>query len=168
MTTSIIEAAKSGRSKCGECRKQIAKGELRFGEYNERWDSYRWYHLICGAAQDKEDFLAAVEAFEGDVGDVKAILEAAKNVGKGTKTPRVEAAPSARSTCVVCQEKIAPKGELRGVLYYEVDPETWRQGFTHLECMGELSDQDRDELLEAVLENSLLDDEQREAVIARL
>lgn len=168
MTTSIIEAAKSSRSKCGVCKKKIEKGELRFGEYNERFDSYRWYHLVCGASLDANDFIEAAEEFEGDVGNLDAILEEAKTIGKGTKTPRVEPAPSARSSCVVCREKIAPKGVLRGVLYYEVDPETWRKGNTHLECMAEISDLDRDDLIDQLLENSILDDEQREEVIAAI
>ncbi|MGM0555594.1 MAG: hypothetical protein ACQEVA_04355 [Myxococcota bacterium] len=168
MTTSIIEPAKSGRSKCGGCKKKIEKGEPRFGEYNERYDSYRWYHLVCGAALDARDFVEAAEAYEGDVGDVDAILEEAKSVGKGTGTPRVEPASSARSTCVVCGEKIKPKGVLRGVLYYEVEAEVWRKGNTHLGCMAEVSDLDRDALIDQVLENSLLDEEQREKVIAEI
>ena len=168
MTQSIIEPAKSSRSKCGGCKKKIEKGALRFGEHNERYDSYRWYHLVCGAALDADDFVEAAEAYEGDVGDVDAILEAAKNVGKGTKTPRVEPAPSARASCAVCGEKIEPKGTLRGVLYYEVEAENWRKGNTHLECMAEVSDLDRDALIDQVLENSLLDEEQREEVIAKL
>jgi hypothetical protein len=168
MTNSIIEAAKSGRSKCGGCKKKIEKGSLRFGEHNERYDSYRWYHLVCGAALDADDFVEAAKEYEGDVGDVDAILEEAKNIGKGTKTPRVEPAPSARASCAVCGDKIEPKGVLRGVLYYEVEAENWRKGNTHVECMAEVSDLDRDTLIDQVLENSLLDDEQREEVIAKI
>jgi hypothetical protein len=166
MTTSIIEAAKSGRSKCGGCKKKIEKGALRFGEHNERYDSYRWYHLVCGAALDAEDFVEAAKEYEGDVGDVDAILEKAKLVGQGTKTPRVEPAPSARASCAVCAEKIEPKGVLRGVLYYEVEAETWRKGNTHVGCMAAVSDLDRDSLIDQVIENSILDEEQREEVIA--
>lgn len=165
MTQSTIEAAKSSRSKCGECKKKIEKGELRFGSYQERWESYRWFHLTCGAAHDREDFLEAVEEF-GGVDDLDQILEDAKNVGKGTKTPRVEPAPSARSKCVVCEEKIEPKGVLRGVLFREVDPEVWRKGFTHVGCMAEVSDLDRDDLIDQVLENSILTEEQSEEVVA--
>ncbi|MFU8806791.1 MAG: hypothetical protein ACNA8W_23495 [Bradymonadaceae bacterium] len=168
MTTSIIEAAKSDRSKCGGCKKKIEKGSLRFGTYNERFESYRWFHLVCGAAIDARDFVEAAEEYEGDVGDVDAILEEAKSIGKGTKTPRVEPAPSARSSCVVCNEKIEPKGVLRGVLYYEVDVDTWRKGNTHVGCMAQLSDLDRDDLIEQVLENSILDDAQRDVVIAKV
>lgn len=168
MTTSIIEPARSSRSKCGGCKKKIEMGDLRFGEYNERFDSYRWYHLVCGAGLDAQDFLDAVEEFDGEIGDVDKILEEAKNIGKGTKTPRVEPAPSARSSCVACSEKIAPKGTLRGVLYYEVDAETWRKGNFHLGCISERSDLDRDELLDQLLENSILDDEQREEVISQV
>lgn len=167
MTTSIIEPAKSSRSKCGECKKKLKEGELRFGVYNERWESYRWYHLVCGAAIDAQDFVEAAENC-GDVGDVDEILEAAKNVGKGTKTPRVEPASSGRSSCVVCDSKIAPKGTLRGVLFREVDVDVWRKGFTHVGCMAQVSDLDRDELIDAVLENSLLEDEQVDEVIAQI
>lgn len=167
MTQSIIETAKSSRSKCGECKKKIDKGELRFGAYQERWDSYRWYHLACGAAHDREAFLEAAKKF-GGLENLDQILEDAKSVGKGTKTPRVEVAPSARSTCVVCEEKIEPKGTLRGVLFREVEPDTWRKGFTHVECMTQVSDLDREVLLEQVLENSLLTDEQAEQVVDEL
>lgn len=168
MTTSIIEPAKSSRSKCGGCKKKIEKGALRFGEHNDRYDSYRWYHLACGAALDARDFVEAARESDHDVGDVDAILEEAKTVGQGTKTPRVEPASSARSSCVVCKEKITPKGVLRGVLYYEVDVDTWRKGNTHLGCMSEVADQDRDDLIDQILENSVLDDEQRDQVIAEI
>lgn len=168
MTTSIIEPAKSSRSKCGTCREKIDKGELRFGEYNDRYDSYRWYHLVCGAALDARDFVDAAQTSDADVGDVDAILEKAKNVGKGTGTPRVEPASSARSKCVVCKEKIKPKGVLRGVLYYEVDVDQWRKGNTHVGCMSQVSDLDRDDLIDEIFENSLIDDDQRQEVIAQI
>lgn len=163
MTQSIIETAKSSRSKCGECKEKIESGELRFGSFQERWESYRWYHLTCGAAHDKADFLEAAQEY-GEIDDLHQILEDAKNVGKGTKTPRVEAAPSNRSTCVVCDEKIEPKGTLRGVLFREIDVDNWRKGYTHVGCMTEVSDLERDELLEQVLTNSLLTPEQAEVV----
>lgn len=170
MTTSIIEEARSSRAKCGICKKKIEQGELRFGEYNERWDSYRWYHLVCGASLDARDFVEAVEEYDGDQSaiNVDKILEGAKNIGKGTKTPRVEPAPSARSKCVVCEETIEPKGILRGVLYREIDVDTWRKGFTHIECMSQVADLDRDDLIDQVLDNSILDDEQRDEVIERI
>jgi hypothetical protein len=164
MTESVIEAAKSSRSKCGECKKKIEEGDLRFGSYQERWESYRWYHLTCGAAHDRADFLEAAEEF-GEIENLDQILEDAKNVGKGTKTPRVEEASSGRSKCVVCDEKIE-KGNLRGVLFREVDTDVWRKGFTHVVCMAEVSDLERDELIGQVLDHSLLTDDQRETVVA--
>lgn len=168
MTKSVIEPAKSSRSKCGECRKKIEKGKLRFGAYSERWDSHKWYHLVCGAALDKNDFLEAVDEYGEDVGDVDAILEDAKNVGKGTKTPRVEAAPSNRSTCVVCEEKIKPKGVLRGVIFREVDVDQWRKGFVHVGCMASVVEMDRDDLIDLVIDNSILTDEQVDEVVAEI
>lgn len=169
MKTSIIEPAKSSRSKCGGCKKKIEKGELRFGEYNDRWESYRWYHLACGAGLDAEDFREAVAECEGDVDiDVEKTLEEAKLAAKGTKTPRVEPASSGRSSCIVCDEKIAPKGVLRGVLFREVEVDVWRKGFTHVGCMSEVSDLDRDDLIDQVLENSLLDEDQEKTVIEEL
>lgn len=165
MTESVIEAAKSSRSKCGECKKKIEQGELRFGAYQERWDSYRWYHLACGAAQGREDFIAAAEDFGLD--NIEQILEDAKNIGKGTKTPRVEEASSGRSKCVVCEEKIE-KGALRGVLFREVDTDVWRKGFTHVPCMSEVSDLDRDDLIDQVLENSLVTEEQAETIVEEI
>ncbi len=167
MTTSTIEAAKSNRSKCKICKNKIKNGELRFGVYNERWESYTWHHLVCGASIDPKDFVEAVEDFGGDVGDVDAILQEAKNVGKGTKTPRVELAKTGRSKCVVCKEQIE-KDSLRGVLYYEVDIDEWRKGNTHLGCMQSVSDLDRDDLLDQIKENSILDDDQFETVVEEL
>ena len=53
-----IERARSGRSRCGQCHKPIADGELRFGR---PWSgelpppevlskiSFRWFHLRCAA-----------------------------------------------------------------------------------------------------------------------
>lgn len=168
MTTSIIETARSNRSKCGGCKKKIEQGALRFGTFNERFESYRWYHLVCGAALDARDFVEAAEEYDGEVGDVDSILQEAKSIGQGTKTPRVEPASSARSSCVVCGEKIEPKGVLRGILFREVDVDTWRKGNTHLGCMAQASDLDRDDLIDKVLENSVLDEEQKKEVIAGL
>ncbi len=162
MTQSIIEAAKSSRSKCGECKKKIEAGELRFGSFQERWESYRWYHLTCGAALDREDFIAAAEEY-GGIDNIEQILEDAKNVGKGTKTPRVEEAKTGRSKCVVCEEQIE-KGALRGVLFREVETDVWRKGFTHVTCMSEVSDLDRDTLIDQVLENSVITEQQAEQV----
>ncbi len=164
MTQSVIEAAKSGRAKCGGCKKKIDQGDLRFGAYNERWDSHRWYHLVCGAGVDPVDFVEAAEEF-GDVGDLDAILAEAKNIGKGTKTPRVEPAPSDRSSCVVCESKIEPKGVMRGVIFREIEVDQWRKGYVHVGCMSAVSDLDRDDLIDAVITNSILTDEQAEGII---
>lgn len=167
MTKSVIEPAKSSRSKCGGCKGKIEQGELRFGAYNERFDSHKWYHLVCGAALDAQDFVEAAEEY-GDVGDVEAILEEAKNVGKGTKTPRVEPAPSDRSSCVVCSEKITPKGTLRGVIFREVETDQWRKGYVHVGCISEVVEMDRDDLIETLIENSILTDDQVEEVISEV
>ena len=168
MSASIIEAAKSSRSKCGGCKKKIEKDELRYGDYNEQWDSYKWFHLPCGAAHNQAGFMDAVESFEGDIPDVEAILEKAKQVGKGTKTPRVEVAPSDRSSCIVCEKKIEPKGVLRGVVMREVEIDTWRKGFTHVGCMSEVVEMDRDDLIDLVIEQSLLTEDQVEEVVNAL
>ncbi|NWF97107.1 MAG: hypothetical protein HXY34_13275 [Candidatus Thorarchaeota archaeon] len=46
-----VEPAKSSRSTCRACQKQIQKDELRIGEPVdfEGHTSYRWYHVACAA-----------------------------------------------------------------------------------------------------------------------
>ena len=49
----LIEEAKSGRARCRGCRKNIDKGELRYGEEapNQFGDgtAMQWLHLLCAA-----------------------------------------------------------------------------------------------------------------------
>ena len=68
--SSVIQPAKSSRSKCGGCKKKIEKDTLRYGDYNDQWDSYRWFHLACGAGHNMDGFMQAAEEFEGDLPDL--------------------------------------------------------------------------------------------------
>ena len=74
-------------------------------------------------------------------------------------------APSDRSACVACQEKITPKGVLRGVIMREVEEDVWRKGYVHVKCISEVVEMDRDDLLDKLIENSVLTEEQVEEVV---
>ncbi len=156
----VIEPAKSSRSKCKACKEKIEQGELRFGFYDDHWDSFKWHHLPCGAGFDRNAFLEAVEDFDGEIEDLEQILEDAKTAMKGKTMPRAEPAPSARAACKHCGEKIEPKGALRAVVPIEVEGFGKSPGFVHPGCAADFTGDDADTLLAQILENSLLTDEQ--------
>lgn len=158
-----IETAKSGRAKCRKCKKAIVKGELRFGEevvnaFSPDGDmTYRWYHLECGAATRPAELGQALADFDGDVPD-RAALEKKMGEGKRKQKPKNfpygEHAPSGRSTCIQCNEKIG-KGELRVAVEREVDTGsfvTTGAGYLHPGCAMEYVDDE--ELAEQIRANS--------------
>lgn len=158
----IIEPAKSSRSKCKACKEKIEQGELRFGFYDENWDSFKWHHLKCGAAFDIAAFNGAVEDFDGEIENLDQLLKEAKTVMKGKVMPRAEPAPSARAACKHCSEKIEPKGSLRVVVPIEVEGFGKSPGFVHPGCAVEFTEEDPDVLLPLLIENSILTDTQIE------
>jgi hypothetical protein len=58
---SIIEKARSGRSRYRKCKNIIPKGELRFGRGNVMFSAYSWYHLECGTVAGRDFIRAARE-----------------------------------------------------------------------------------------------------------
>ena len=86
----IIEAAKSGRSKCRGCNDPISKGELRFGErmenpFAEDSEMTLWFHLKCGALRRSESFSEVL-----DHEAVKELAELGEFVEAGMEHPRLE------------------------------------------------------------------------------
>lgn len=155
----VIEEAKSGRAACRGCKEKIAKGELRYGDFDETWESYKWYHLACGAAFNPSGFSEAVGAFEGEIPDLDAVLEAAKKAGRKNTFPRAEVAPSGRSSCMQCEDKI-DKGALRVVVEREIEGFGKRPGYLHPGCAAEFVGIEPAALLATLTENSGLTDEQ--------
>lgn len=174
----IIEPAKSGRAACRKCRKKIAKGELRLGVEIEGdyGVSYQWYHLECGAEAQAKNLQSALEGYEGDVPDREKLDELIeKNKNKkprgGKKTfPYAEIAPSGRSGCLQCEDKI-PKGEIRVAVEMEIDTgsfTTMGARYLHARCAAEFTGSGSDELYAMLEENSDLEADQLETLKSAL
>lgn len=120
-----IEAAKTGRARCGACRQPIEKGTLRFGE--EQPSAFAeglqwfWYHLACAAKRKPVQVRSALAAFTGEVPD-RAGLEAlmAEADETASEFPYAERAATGRSKCLHCREPIE-KGALRVAIERELD-----------------------------------------------
>lgn len=162
-----IEPAKSGRATCRGCKKKIEKGELRFGNYNEMWENYQWYHLACGAGFNPSGFKEAVEDYDDEIPNLDEVLESAKTAARKNTFPRAEPAPSGRAACMQCEEKIA-KDELRVVVEREIEDFGKRPGYLHPACAAEFTGIDAAELRATILENSGLEDEQNEQLAAAI
>lgn len=131
----LIENARSGRSKCKNCRKTIAKDDLRMGVLVEGpyGLGYMWYHLVCSAAahMDKVEEAYGAKAWEAakvppdpeDLPDLATLREHAVEAEREREEkernkkviPYAEVAPSGRSKCKQSGEAI-PKGAVRIVL----------------------------------------------------
>lgn len=120
LPTYIIEAARSGRSKCKTCRKAIPKDDLRLGVLVEGpyGLGHMWYHLNCAG---KRLFDKLEEAYEQEAWnnakvtptDLPALEELAKLKEEAEKKkvdkkelPYTELAPSGRARCKHCDELI--------------------------------------------------------------
>lgn len=122
----IIEAARSGRSRCKVCRRQIAKDALRLGILIEGpyGTGYLWHHLTCAAKRRGDDVEAAYEAEAWrnaksppekvpSLDSLRAQRERAERQrAERRDPPYVEIAPSGRSRCKHCEEPIE-KGTAR-------------------------------------------------------
>ena len=127
----IIEAARSGRSKCKSCRKAIPKEGLRLGVLVEGpfGVGHMWYHLNCAAKrlfakledayQHQAWACAKVPLEESDLPTLAELSElkeeAEKKKAERKELPHVELAPSGRSRCKHCDETIE-KGDPRVVI----------------------------------------------------
>ncbi len=135
----VIESASSGRAKCRACGRNVAKGELRFGErtpnpYGEGEATY-WFHLWCGAAKRPEPFLEALtEAAEiPDADDLRALAQRGVDHHRLVRFQAAQRAPSGRARCRHCREPIA-KDTWRFVLDMWEDGRFGAMGFIHVAC----------------------------------
>lgn len=174
----IIEQAKSGRAKCRKCKEKIAKDELRFGhEVANAFDAgemtHQWYHLECAGTKAPLDLASALDEFDGDVPDrekLDEVIAANRKKQKPSSLPYAEAAPSARSKCQVCEEKIE-KGEYRIAIEREIDTGGFAgsgAGYLHPACVSEYEDLP-DDLEEAITANSTaLDPAELQEIVKQL
>lgn len=141
----VIEAAKTGRSKCRACGQPIAAGSLRFGERvpnpfadEEGSETTHWFHVPCAAFIRPASFLEALTATTEIVPD-RAAVEREAQLGVGhRRLPRATSAgraPSGRATCRACKKPIE-KGAWRITLMYYEDGRLTPGGFIHLSCAG--------------------------------
>lgn len=142
MSEFIIETSKSSRASCRKCRSKIAKGELRFGEMSDMSygdePSYRWFHLNCAAQSRALGLEQALNDYDGDVPDLDALKATIEKTKKKIKPafPYAETAPSGRSKCLECSDKIE-KGDLRVAIEREVemgDAVRKTAGYLHPDC----------------------------------
>ena len=158
----MIESAKSGRAKCRGCREKIAKGEPRFGhevpnDFSDGDMTYRWFHVTCAARKQPIELGKALEDFEGELPDKEDLLAAIEKNKKNVKPgsfPYAERAPSSRSKCIGCEEKIE-KEDLRVAVEREIDTGSFTRsgaGYLHVTCALEFTGED--DLLSQVTANS--------------
>jgi hypothetical protein len=160
----VIEAAKTGRASCRSCKKTIEKGDLRLGEevpnaFSPGEMTYNWHHVTCAAQKKPAALKQALETTEVDVPNreelSKTIEECMKNE-KPTTFPYAESAPTARSTCIGCSEKIE-KGAWRVAVENEVDTGMFVRkgaGYLHAGCAVEYTGGDANELFEQLKAHS--------------
>ena len=158
---SVIEHAKSGRAKCRKCREKIEKDELRFGHEvaSDFGEALQWYHLSCAARKIPVDLEKVLKDYAEDVPGRDALEQAInenRSKQKPTRLPWAELAPSGRSSCQVCEEKIA-KGEYRIAIEREIDAGGFVRmgaGYLHPKCSSQYEDLPED-LEEEITENSI-------------
>ncbi len=160
----IIEAAKTGRASCRSCKKTIGKGELRLGEevanaFSDGDMTYNWHHLECGAQKKGAVLKQALESTEMDIPDKDALLKTAESNAKKEKPasfPYAEHAPTGRSSCIACGEKIE-KGNLRVAVETEVETGGFARkgaGYLHPGCACEHTEEVSEDLIEKIKTNS--------------
>jgi len=161
----MIEPAKSGRARCRKCREKIEKGELRLGVQVEGYSdepSWQWYHLPCAAEKVPAELGAALMEWDGEeiegLDGLKASVAKNKKKQKASTFPYAERAPSARSTCIMCSEKIA-KETFRVAVERDIDTGafvTRGARYIHPACVsadGEI--EDLEAFFEELAENSI-------------
>ncbi len=157
----LIERAKSGRAKCRKCREKIEKGDFRFGHEvaSDFGDAMQWYHLKCAAQKVPIDFGPTLKEYAVEVPDreeLEATIEKNRGKQKPTTFPYAELAPSARSSCLVCEQKIA-NGEPRVAIEREIDAGGFvRQGagYLHPKCAMHY-EETPDDLADQIKQNSI-------------
>ena len=138
----IIEAAKTGRSKCRGCGQLIAAGSDRLGERvpnpfdDEGGEKTDWFHLACAAFMRPETFLVTVADTAATIPDRARLENEAKLGVKFRRLPRatkVERAPSGRAACRACKKTIDKDAWRIALMYYE-DGRFAASGTIHVSC----------------------------------
>jgi hypothetical protein len=137
-----IEPAKSSRASCRGCARNIARGELRFGEslpnLFAEGETHVWFHLVCAACMRPEKLGPALDVTIHPVAERDWLQE---TVAAGLAHPRLqrllraERAPSGAAHCRQCHELIA-KGAWRLALQMFEEGRMRPIGSIHLECSG--------------------------------
>lgn len=129
---SIIEEARSNRSKCRKCYNVIPKGQLRYGEINQINGNYNWYHLECGVEKGK-NFLKALNKYPTKILNKEKLQKTAqKHADKDH--PRFEYSLSSRSKCIFCGNNI-DKDSLRVCSTENIETTNIKKKvFTHPKC----------------------------------
>lgn len=177
-----IEEAKSGRASCRTCKKTIDKGALRLGveAANAFGDtpSMQWHHVLCAAQKLPAELKEALAAYPGDVPNreelEKAMADAyAKGNAKPGGMPYADRAPTGRAKCMQCHEAIA-KDSFRVAVEREIEVGASVQagaGYLHPACVAaylEAKEQDKDEAVLQITNNSRLAEGDLAAVIAAI
>jgi poly [ADP-ribose] polymerase len=159
----MIEEAKSGRASCRTCKQTIAKGELRLGEevpnaFAEGEMTYHWHHPVCAAKKKPAALKQALEATTLDIPNKEELLQTIESSGKTEKPssfPYAEQAPTSRSSCISCGEKIE-KGDLRVAVETEVNTGSFsRKGAGYLHPACSIDHTEDADLFDKVKANSL-------------
>ncbi|GJN12065.1 hypothetical protein PR202_ga30309 [Eleusine coracana subsp. coracana] len=130
------EYAKSGRASCKSCRSPIAKDQLRLGKMVQatQFDGFMpmWNHASCIFSKKNQiksvDDVEGIDALRWD--DQERIRNYVGSASAATSSTdavpdkcTIELAPSARSSCRQCSEKIT-KGALQLCVLYFVFPQS--------------------------------------------
>jgi hypothetical protein len=161
----MIEAAKTGRASCRTCKKTIEKGQLRLGEevpnaFAAGEMTFNWHHLPCAAQKKPGALKQALETTELEIperSELDKTIEASAKNEKPTTFPYAENAPTSRSTCLGCGEKIE-KGQLRIAVENEMDTGMFVRkgaGYLHPGCAIEHTGEEPEVLFGKVKANSL-------------
>ncbi len=110
-----IELARTSRSRCRECRKEIDEGEFRFGSdreglYADGAEAWGWFHLKCASRRLPERLLATLKTVrKRDVEDYEDLVATCTTSLKKAQSqfPYGERAPTGRAKCVRCNDAIA-------------------------------------------------------------
>jgi hypothetical protein len=136
----VLEVAKTGRAKCRGCGRNIAGGELRFGEslpnpYAEG-DTQYWFHLTCAACMRPDKLGPALERSGAEIPErdwLRQTAEVGMTYERLPRLARAERATVGRAHCRLCHELIH-KGSWRLALQVFEDGRMNHIGTIHVEC----------------------------------
>ncbi|MFO0599078.1 MAG: hypothetical protein U0228_27460 [Myxococcaceae bacterium] len=134
----VIENAKSGRSTCRACHKKIDAGTPRYGMAFPSYDDeigFTWFHLACGPAFAKNRFQVVFEKYKDQIPELAQLYKPGAAQQRST-FPYIEVAPSGRSVCLECEQKIE-KGAERLAIERMIEVNGFSRpgaGYLHLKC----------------------------------